>query len=35
MFAGEPVQLMILLSHTHELEAEAVSQPPTRFDGER
>lgn len=31
MFTGEPVQLMIFLSHPHELEVEAVSQPPTRF----
>ena len=31
MFVGEPVQLMIFLSHPHELEVEAVSQPPTRF----
>jgi hypothetical protein len=31
MFAGEPVQLMIFLSHPHELEAQAVSQPPTQF----
>jgi hypothetical protein len=31
MFAGEPVQLMIFLSHPHELEAQAVSQAPTQF----
>jgi hypothetical protein len=31
MFVGEPVQLMIFLSHPHELEAQAVSQPPTQF----
>jgi hypothetical protein len=31
MFVGEPVQLMIFLSHPHALEVEAVSQPPTRF----
>lgn len=37
MQAGEPVQLMIFLSHPHQLEVEAVSAPPTRFawvDGE-
>ena len=31
MFVGEPVQLMIFLSRPHELEAQAVSQAPTRF----
>jgi hypothetical protein len=31
MFVGEPVQLMIVLSHPHELEVQAVSQAPTRF----
>jgi hypothetical protein len=31
MFVGEPVQLTIFLSHPHELEVQAVSQPPTRF----
>jgi len=31
MFVGEPVQLMIFLSHPHELEVQAVSQAPTRF----
>jgi hypothetical protein len=31
MFAGEPAQLMIFLSHPHELEVRAVSQPPTQF----
>jgi hypothetical protein len=31
MFAGEPVQLMIFLSHPHELEVEAVTTAPTRF----
>jgi len=31
MFIGEPVQLMIFLSHPHALEVEAVSQPPTQF----
>jgi hypothetical protein len=31
MFVGEPVQLMIFLSHPHELEVQAVSQPPTQF----
>jgi hypothetical protein len=31
MFAGEPVQLMIFLSHPHELEVAAVSTPPTQF----
>jgi hypothetical protein len=37
MFAGEPVQLTIFLSHPHPLEVQAVSAPPTRFawvDGE-
>lgn len=37
MFAGEPAQLMIFLSHPHELEVEAVTAAPTRFawiDGE-
>jgi hypothetical protein len=31
MFVGEPVQLMIFLSHPHELEVQAVSQAPTQF----
>ena len=31
MFVGEPVQLMIFLSHPHQLETQAVSQAPTRF----
>lgn len=31
MFAGEPVQLMIFLSHPHELEVEAVTAAPTEF----
>ena len=31
MFVGEPVQLMIFLSRPHELEVQAVSQPPTQF----
>lgn len=31
MFAGEPVQLMIFLSHPHQLEVAAVSTPPTQF----
>jgi hypothetical protein len=31
MFSGEPVQLMIFLSHPHELEVEAVSAEPTQF----
>jgi hypothetical protein len=31
MFSGEPVQLMIFLSHPHELEVQAVSTAPTRF----
>ncbi|MEU4235930.1 hypothetical protein [Actinoplanes sp. NPDC026619] len=31
MFAGEPVQLMIFLSHPHELEVQAVTSAPTRF----
>lgn len=31
MFVGEPVQLMIFLSHPHSLEVQAVSQPPTQF----
>ncbi|XVU27088.1 hypothetical protein ACQPZJ_08615 [Actinoplanes sp. CA-054009] len=38
MFAGEPVQLMLFLSHPHELEIQAVSTPPTQFawvDGEQ
>ena len=37
MPAGEPVQLMIFLSHPHQLEVDAVSTPPTQFawvDGE-
>lgn len=37
MFVGEPVQLMIFLSHPHALEVQAVSQAPTQFawvDGE-
>jgi hypothetical protein len=37
MFAGEPVQLMIFLSHPHALEIEAVTAEPTQFawvDGE-
>jgi hypothetical protein len=37
MFTGEPVQLMIFLSHPHRLEIEAVTTPPTQFawvDGE-
>jgi hypothetical protein len=37
MPAGEPVQLMIFLSHPHQLEIEAVTTPPTQFawvDGE-
>jgi hypothetical protein len=37
MFAGEPVQLMIFLSHPHELEIQAVTTPPAQFawiDGE-
>jgi hypothetical protein len=37
MQAAEPVQLMIFLSHPHQLEVEAVSAPPTQFawvDGE-
>ncbi|HEX5198352.1 hypothetical protein ACFQS1_03570 [Paractinoplanes rhizophilus] len=31
MPAGEPVQLMIFLSHPHQLEVEAVSAAPTQF----
>ncbi|MGK5683320.1 hypothetical protein [Actinoplanes sp. URMC 104] len=31
MFAGEPVQLMLFLSHPHELEVQAVSAAPTQF----
>lgn len=31
MFAGEPVQLMIFLSHPHELEVAAVTTAPTQF----
>jgi hypothetical protein len=31
MFAGEPVQLMIFLSHPHELEVQAVTAAPTQF----
>ncbi len=31
MFAGEPVQLMLFLSHPHELEIQAVTAPPTQF----
>jgi hypothetical protein len=31
MFAGEPVQLMIFLSHPHQLEVQAVTAAPTRF----
>jgi hypothetical protein len=31
MFAGEPVQLMIFLSHPHELEIQAVTAAPTQF----
>ena len=31
MFAGEPVQLMLFLSHPHELEVQAVSAEPTQF----
>jgi len=37
MPAGQPVQLMIFLSHPHVLEIEAVTTPPTQFawvDGE-
>ncbi|WP_433364179.1 hypothetical protein ACQPZX_33500 [Actinoplanes sp. CA-142083] len=31
MPAGEPVQLMIFLSHPHQLEVEAVTTAPTQF----
>ena len=31
MFAGEPVQLMLFLSHPHELEVQAVTAAPTQF----
>jgi hypothetical protein len=31
MFAGEPVQLMLFLSHPHELEIQAVTAAPTQF----
>jgi len=31
MFTGEPVQLMIFLSHPHELEVQAVTTAPTQF----
>jgi hypothetical protein len=31
IFAGEPVQLMIFLSHPHDLEVQAVSTAPTQF----
>jgi hypothetical protein len=31
MFSGEPVQLMIFLSHPHELEVQSVTAEPTRF----
>lgn len=31
MFAGEPVQLMLFLSHPHELEVQAVTAAPTKF----
>jgi hypothetical protein len=37
MFAGEPVQLMIFLSHPHDLEIQSVTAEPTQFawiDGE-